>query len=76
MSTLLKKMFREILGRQKRLPTSETVPCAMCRGEIYRGEYYYELDGRKVCRSCLERYARQYFAHQCRRLSVAEKEDT
>jgi len=68
LSTPLKKMFEEFLGRQKGLRTEETVPCALCGGEIYRGEYYYELDGGKVCRPCLERYARQYFSHQRRRL--------
>ena len=76
MSTPLIKMFEENFGKGKRLSTPESVPCALCRGEIYRGEYFYELDGRKVCEACLERYARHCFAHQRRRLSAAEKEDT
>lgn len=62
------KMFEEILSRRKSLQQLETVPCALCGGEIYRGEYYYELDGKKVCRPCLERYAQRYFSHQRRRL--------
>ena len=76
MSTLLRKMFRDFSDREKRLQIAAEVPCALCGGEIYAGEYCYELDGRKICESCLERYARRYFAHQRRRLSAEEKEDT
>lgn len=76
MSTPLEKMFQEIFDRKKRLSFPESVPCTICGEEIYRGEYFYELDGRKVCEACLERYARHCFAHQRRRLSAAEKEDT
>lgn len=76
MSTLLRKMFEDFFGRQKCLLSVAEVPCALCRGEIYRGDHYYELDGQKVCESCLEHYARRYFAHRRRRLSEAGKEDT
>lgn len=48
---------------------SAAVPCALCRGEIWPGEIYYRLDGKRVCEACLERYARVYFAPQRRRLS-------
>lgn len=50
--------------------------CALCRGEIYPGEYYYETDDGKICESCLGRYARRYFDRQYRRLLAAEREDT
>lgn len=41
--------------------------CALCRGEIYEGEYYYRLEGRAVCESCLDRFARRHFSGERRR---------
>lgn len=35
--------------------------CRYCRGEIYRGEDYYRVEGRAVCTGCLERLAADYF---------------
>ena len=26
--------------------------CALCDGEIYRGEEYYHINGQAVCRDC------------------------
>ena len=45
--------------------------CALCRGELYPGDPYFDLDGRAVCEDCLARYARQYFAPQLRRVRKA-----
>ena len=36
--------------------------CALCDGEIYRGEEYYHINGQAVCRDCLAEYAVQVFA--------------
>ena len=36
--------------------------CALCDGEIYRGEKYYHINGQAVCRDCLAEYAVQVFA--------------
>ena len=43
--------------------------CGLCRGELYPGDPYFELEGRIVCEDCLGRYARRYFAAQLRRVS-------
>ena len=48
--------------------------CALCRGELYPGDPYFELDGRIVCEDCLGRYARGYFAHRLRRVGRTERE--
>ena len=48
--------------------------CALCRGELYPGDPYFELDGRTVCEACLGRYARGYFAHRLRRVGRTERE--
>ncbi len=42
--------------------------CCLCRGELYPGDPYFELDGQAVCEDCLGRYARRYFAPQLRRV--------
>ena len=49
--------------------------CTLCRGELYPGDPYFELDGRTVCEDCLGRYARGYFAHRLRRVGRTERED-
>ena len=49
--------------------------CALCAGELYPGDPYFELDGRAVCEDCLARYARSYFAHRRRRVSGGGKRD-
>ena len=49
--------------------------CALCRGELYPGDPYFELDGRTVCEDCLGRYARGSFAHRLRRVGRTERED-
>ena len=41
--------------------------CHLCRGELYPGDPYFELEGRAVCEDCLGRYARSYFTAQLRR---------
>lgn len=43
--------------------------CALCGGELYPGESYFELEERAVCEHCLTRYARGYFAHRRRWVS-------
>ena len=48
--------------------------CSLCRGELYPGDPYFELDGRTVCEDCLGRYARGYFAHRLRRVGRIERE--
>ena len=48
--------------------------CSLCRGELYPGDPYFELDGRTVCEDCLGRYARGYFAHRLRRVGRTERE--
>ena len=48
--------------------------CGLCRGELYPGDPYFELDGRTVCEDCLGRYARGYFAHRLRRVGRTERE--
>jgi len=40
--------------------------CALCRGELYPGDEYFELEGRAVCEDCLGRWAKLYFAPQRR----------
>lgn len=35
--------------------------CRYCRGEIYRGEAYYRVDGAAVCLDCLDELAREQF---------------
>ena len=47
--------------------------CGLCRGELYPGDPYFELDGRTVCEDCLGRYARGYFAHRLRRVGRTER---
>ena len=47
---------------------SRQARCALCRGELYPGDPYFELDGSTVCEDCLARYARRYFAPQLRRV--------
>ncbi len=42
--------------------------CSLCRGELYPGDPYFQLEGRAVCEDCLGRYARRYFAAQLRRV--------
>ena len=40
--------------------------CDLCRGELYPGDPYFELEDRVVCEYCLGRYAKGYFAAQLR----------
>ena len=47
--------------------------CCLCRGELYPGDPYFELEGRAVCEDCLGRYARGYFAHRLRRVGRNRK---
>ena len=57
-------------GRDK----ARELRCTLCRGELYPGDPYFELDGRTVCEDCLGRYARGYFAHRLRRVGRTERE--
>ncbi|MBE6918725.1 MAG: hypothetical protein E7469_03450 [Ruminococcaceae bacterium] len=36
--------------------------CSLCGDAIYVGEDYYQVNGQVFCESCLEDYARAYFA--------------
>ncbi len=49
--------------------------CSLCRGELYPGDPYFELEGRAVCEDCLGRYARRYFAAQRRWMGGREREE-
>ena len=53
---------------------AQELRCTLCRGELYPGDPYFELDGRTVCEDCLGRYARGYFAHRLRRVGRSERE--
>ncbi len=48
--------------------------CGLCRGELYPGDPYFELEGRVVCEDCLGRYAREYFAAQRRWVSRLKRD--
>ena len=66
------KKFKAFSGGTK--PSAAQLFCALCRGELYPGDYYFLLDGQRICECCLERYAQRYFANERRRLLGAEKE--
>ena len=53
---------------------AQELRCGLCRGELYPGDPYFELDGQAVCEDCLGRYARGYFAHRLRRVGRSERE--
>ena len=36
--------------------------CAICGAELYRGESYWQINGRQVCEQCLLPLAREEFA--------------
>ena len=36
--------------------------CALCGGEIYQGEAYYDIHGQALCRDCLRDYAERMLA--------------
>lgn len=54
--------------------SGEEVRCGLCGGELYSGDPYFALEGRRVCEACLERYARGYFAHRLRRVERPGRE--
>ena len=37
--------------------------CSCCHGEIYEGEFYYDIDGQTVHTDCLSDFANDYFSH-------------
>lgn len=55
-------------GRARVEAAPQQLRCGLCRGELYPGDPYFELDGRAICEDCLGRYARGYFAHRLRRV--------
>lgn len=68
--------FFKILKRKERCPTAgwnrrtaREMTCAICAGELYPGDPYFELEGRAVCEDCLSYYAMRYFAHRRRRVA-------
>ena len=72
-------MGRDPEGRWTRtagrsMKAAEELRCSLCRGELYPGDPYFELDGRTVCEDCLGRYARGYFAHRLRRVGRGKGE--
>lgn len=70
MSIVLQKMFEKRFrgGYDRSGERGEPVFCALCRGELYPGDVYFRTDRGRVCEACLERYARDYFSPDCRRL--------
>ena len=44
-----------------RMGEPEAALCALCAGELYRGEEFYRIDGQVVCPDCLPRFAEAYF---------------
>ena len=47
------------MGRKPEEPA--VAVCRYCRGEIYRWESYYRVDGAAVCGDCLDELAREQF---------------
>lgn len=41
--------------------------CDYCKGEIYEGDVYYDIDGKSICPDCLGRFSRRYFLDCARR---------
>lgn len=35
--------------------------CDLCGTELYRGEFCYRIEGRRICPDCLGEYARRRF---------------
>ncbi len=72
MSTVFQKEFKKLRRcahtAGSGFPPPQQCRCALCAGELYPGDPYFELDGRAVCEDCLGRYARRYFAPQLRRV--------
>ncbi len=62
------KKRKENLERRAARWEQWQVYCALCQGELYPGDRYFLLEGLRVCDSCLEGYARRYFAPQRRRV--------
>lgn len=48
--------------------------CSLCRGELYPGDPYFELEEQIVCEDCIGRYARRYFAHLLRQVGRGERQ--
>ena len=72
---MFQKNFMPYAGRTSRPDRpSQQVYCALCRGELYPGDGYYLLEGRRICEACLEPYAQHYFAHRHSRLTGLETE--
>ncbi|MDE6280557.1 MAG: hypothetical protein K2M15_01990 [Oscillospiraceae bacterium] len=78
MSTIFQKDFKNMrkgAGTGGAGPPALREPrCSLCRGELYPGDPYFELEVGAVCEDCLGRYARSYFAHRLRRVGRSEKE--
>lgn len=74
MSTSFQKDFKKMGGRAGPgscpPPPLREARCSLCRGELYPGDPYFELEGGAVCEDCLGRYARAYFAHRLRRVGA------
>ena len=83
MSTIFSKDFkiRFCVGGGRRntaiweLQADREERCSLCRGELYPGDPYFELEDRAVCEDCLARYARRYIAHRLRRVGRNRKEE-
>ena len=50
---------RRLTDRQQQWPVCL---CRECRGELYRGDVFWRIEGAAVCEDCLEGFARRYFA--------------
>lgn len=79
MSTAFSKKNENMRGWEKTagkfFQSNPAEQCRLCRGELYPGDLYFELEGRAVCEYCLGRYARSYFAAQLRRAGRGTPED-
>ena len=55
----IRKQSRQLSDRQQQWPVCL---CRECRGELYRGDEFWQIEGAAVCGDCLETFARRYFA--------------
>ena len=73
MSTIFQKDFKNM--RKGAGPPAPREPrCPLCRGELYPGDPYFELEEQIVCEDCIGRYARRYFAHLLRQVGRGERQ--
>ena len=52
-------IWRRLADRQLQRPVGL---CRLCRGELYRGDIFWRIEGSLICEDCLDDFARRYFA--------------